>query len=88
MTPTLERLKQEITGLSQKERAELAAFLVDSLDAAELAELDGDLDDGTPEEIQAAWRMEIERRLAQIRSGTVKGIPAEEVFAEMRKKYP
>ena len=36
-------------------------------------------------EIEAAWKEEIRRRIAEIDSGTAKLIPAEEVFAEVRR---
>ena len=35
--------------------------------------------------IEEAWGKEIDRRLAELESGKVKGIPAEEVFAKARK---
>jgi putative addiction module component (TIGR02574 family) len=37
----------------------------------------------SPEEIEAAWADEVERRLNEIDSGKVKMIPLEEVLAEM-----
>ena len=37
---------------------------------------------------EKAWSEEIERRLRDLDSGRTKGIPAEEVFRELRKKYP
>jgi putative addiction module component (TIGR02574 family) len=36
-------------------------------------------------ETEAAWKTEIDRRIEEIQSGKVKGIPAEEVFARIRK---
>jgi putative addiction module component (TIGR02574 family) len=36
-------------------------------------------------EIEAAWKTEIDRRIEEIQSGKVKGIPAEEVSARIRK---
>ena len=35
--------------------------------------------------IEEAWGREIDRRIAELESGKVKGIPAEEVFAKARK---
>ncbi len=35
--------------------------------------------------VDEAWGREIDRRLAELESGTVKGIPAEEVMARARK---
>lgn len=47
---------------------------------------DGDEDAGcTPEEIERAWEEEIRRRLDDIRSGRVETIPADEVFASVRR---
>ncbi len=34
---------------------------------------------------EKAWKQEARRRLAEIENGTVQGIPAEEVFARVRK---
>ena len=36
-------------------------------------------------EIEAAWKTEIDRRIEEIQSGKVKGIPAEKVSARIRK---
>ena len=36
-------------------------------------------------EVEAAWKTEIDRRIAEIESGKVKGIPAEEVSARIQK---
>jgi putative addiction module component (TIGR02574 family) len=61
-----ELLKHALT-LSEKERAELASSLIDSLDPA----VDPDA--------ELAWQEEIARRLAGIENGNVKTIPWEEV---------
>jgi putative addiction module component (TIGR02574 family) len=61
-----ELLKHALT-LPEKERAELASSLIDSLDPA--ADVDTEL----------AWQEEIARRLSEIESGTVKTIPWDEV---------
>ena len=37
---------------------------------------------GIPPEIDTAWRPVIARRVDEIRSGKVQGIPAEEIFGE------
>jgi len=49
-----------------------------------LDRLTEDLHAGEPE-IEAAWKTEIDRRIAEIESGKVKGIPAEEVSARIQK---
>jgi putative addiction module component (TIGR02574 family) len=36
-------------------------------------------------ETEAAWKTEIDRRIEEIQSGKVKGIPAEEVSARIQK---
>jgi len=61
-----ELLKRALT-LSDKERAELASSLIDSLDPA--VDTDAEL----------AWQEEIARRLEEVESGRVKTIPWEEV---------
>jgi putative addiction module component (TIGR02574 family) len=43
-----------------------------------------DLHNSGPE-IEAAWKTEIDRRIEEIQSGKMKGIPAEEVSARIRK---
>lgn len=58
MTNTTERLLTEALRLSDSERAELAARLIESLES----ETDSDVD--------AAWAAEIERRCEALDSGT------------------
>ena len=43
-----------------------------------------DLHTSNPE-IEAAWKSEINRRIKEIQSGKVKGIPGEKVLARIRK---
>jgi len=38
-------------------------------------------------EIDELWKIEIERRVEEVRSGKVKTIPGEEVFAEIEKRF-
>ena len=58
-----------------QERAELAHFLMHSLDE------DVDTD------AEAAWDAELARRMEEIRSAKAVGEPADKVFAELRKKH-
>ena len=74
MSISFAELKQEATQLSENERAELALALIESLD--------GKFDAGVDE----AWRVEIERRIAEIERGDVKLVPGDEVFARLRRK--
>jgi len=56
--------------------ARLAVRLLSSLEGA--AE--------SPEEIEKLWIAEAERRFQELRDGVVQGVPAQEVFAELRNK--
>jgi putative addiction module component (TIGR02574 family) len=76
MTEIAERLKTELSQLAAGDRAELAYYLIRSLDEGD----DGD--------VQSAWETELERRWQEMESGAITGVPAEDVFAEMRKKFP
>ncbi len=40
---------------------------------------------GIAPEVEAAWKIEINRRIAEIEEGKVEGIPVEEVLAQARK---
>ena len=78
MKATLEQVTQEAMALTSDERSELTRALIQSLEQ-------------DPEEdiaaVDQAWGKEIARRVEEIESGKVKGIPAEEVFAKLRSKY-
>lgn len=41
----------------------------------------------TTKEIENAWKDEAERRIEEVRTGKVKPIPIEEVFAEIERDY-
>jgi putative addiction module component (TIGR02574 family) len=75
MTEEAERVKHEVLQLSETGRAELARVLIESLD--ETADAD----------VEAAWDVELERRLRKIEEGKTKVRPAHEVLAEIRDKY-
>jgi len=67
MTKATSNLLNKALRLTTAERAELAAELLASLD-------------GEPEnEVEAAWAVEIERRVERVRSGQAKGRPWSEV---------
>ncbi len=67
MSRTFIDLWKEASELPEKDRADLAGLLIESLE--------GEPDEG----VEAAWAAEIERRVAQLEAGTVKSIPWEEV---------
>lgn len=72
MTTLVDELSQNALELPPEERIRLAEKLL-----ATVHELDG--------EVEAAWDQEIQRRLAEIDNGTAKLVPAEDVFAEVRR---
>lgn len=41
----------------------------------------------TKKEVEEAWKVEAERRIEEVRSGKVKTIPVEEVFAEIERDF-
>ena len=75
MATAMEELKAELAGLTEPERAELAHFLLNSLDGADDAD------------VEAACDAELARRADEIQRGTVVGKPADQVFAELREKH-
>ena len=77
MTTLVEELSQKARALGSEDRARLAEDLLASLeDGSESAA-----------EVEAAWEHEIRRRVDEVKSGTAKLIPAEDVFAETRRIY-
>ena len=71
MVPTLEDLKHAASGLPANERAELAQYLLRSLD------------ESSEEEARAEWLALAEQRMTEVRSGKVVGVPAEEVLRDL-----
>jgi putative addiction module component (TIGR02574 family) len=76
MAATTEELKAQLASLPIEDRAELAHYLIDTLDEA----VDPDA--------EVAWDAELKRRGAQIRSGTAAGEAAASVFARLRDRLP
>jgi putative addiction module component (TIGR02574 family) len=73
MPMTLKELYAETRQLPREQAAELIdLLLIDTFSEPDPA-------------VEEAWGREIDRRLAEIESGEVKGIPGDEVMAEMRK---
>ena len=73
---TTEELKSQLSRLPIEQRADLAYYLLDTLEPG--------IDAG----VEAAWDAELARRGEEIRSGAVVGVPADSVFARLRKRYP
>ena len=74
MPLTIDQLQREAMRLSATSRALLAEKLVESLDEAEL------------DQIQKRWVAEALRRRDEVRSGRVKPIPGGQVLDEARRK--
>ena len=75
MSTPVEELSRQAQSLSAQDRARLAEELLASLEGSEEADA------------EAAWEQEIGSRVAEIKAGTAKLIPAEEVFAETARIY-
>jgi hypothetical protein len=73
MTTLVEELSARARTLTREDRARLAEELLDSLQEA------------SDPDAEAAWEQEIARRVADIESGVVKLIAAEDVHAEARR---
>lgn len=76
MAQALAEIENDALRLPAEDRARLAVDLLASLE--EIVE--------SPEEIEKLWLAEAERRFQELRDGVVQGIPAREVFAELRAK--
>lgn len=71
MSTHVTELFERASILSEKERATLAGLLIESLES----EVDPD--------VEEAWRVEIERRVAELDAGTAKTVPWEDVKAKL-----
>jgi putative addiction module component (TIGR02574 family) len=72
MPLTLEQIVEETRRWPLEKLGELVGRLTEDLHAS-------------PPDVEAAWRTEIDRRVDEIRSGKVQGIPGEEVSNEVAK---
>ena len=75
MSVSAEKLRTKLSNLSDADRAELAHFLISSLDK------------GSDADAEEAWDAELTRRAEEIQSGRATGEPADKVFSELRQKY-
>ena len=69
-----QHLLQSALALPDSDRAEIAASLIHSLDAE------------SDEDVDAAWALEIQRRIESIDNGEVKLVPWDDVMREMRDR--
>jgi putative addiction module component (TIGR02574 family) len=77
MTAATHKVLQNALSLSDEERAELAALLIESLDVT--VEMDA--------EVAEEWRAELARRIATLDDGTAQPIPWEEVKRRLLKDH-
>jgi putative addiction module component (TIGR02574 family) len=75
MGSSLDQLKTTLSNLPAVERAELAHYLLRSLDPEE-------------EGSKAEWLALAEQRMAEVRAGRVVGIPSEEVLNSLLEPQP
>ena len=74
MAHAVEKIEEEIRSLSTAEKVELLRSLI--------AELDAPADAG----IERAWLEEAQKRHRELIEGTVKGVPGERVFENLRSR--
>ena len=74
MSTHVTELFERASTLSEQERATLAGLLIESLES----EIDPD--------VEEAWRVEVERRLAELDSGAVETVPWEVVKAKLLQR--
>jgi putative addiction module component (TIGR02574 family) len=72
MTQEAAELLRKALALSERERADLASTLIDSLDTT------------VDENVEAAWQEEIRRRIEDLRSGRVTAVPWDDVREKAR----
>ena len=75
MRMKVDEITNAALALPSEARAQLADRLVESLDPAE---------DG---EMHRFWVTESQKRLHELRSGTVKSVPGDQAVAKLRRKY-
>lgn len=75
MTALAEKLKPQLTTPPSADRAELASYLLESLDGPA---------DATAAQ---AWEAELIQRAEDVRSGRAQGRPVSEAFADLRKRH-
>ena len=76
MAHSLAEIEDDALSLSEEDRARLAVRL--------LASLEEEVE--SPEKIEKLWLAEAERRFQELRDGVVQGVPAKDVFVQLRAK--
>ena len=74
MARSARELFEEVMRLDPEERAALMRLLIDTLDAE------------SEEGVEDAWRIEVERRMAELDSGAVQTVPWDELRARLYRR--
>ena len=74
MARSARELFEEVMRLDPEERAALMRLLTDTLDAE------------SEEGVEDAWRIEVERRMAELDSGAVQTVPWDELRARLYRR--
>jgi len=74
MSPQLQAIEEQALLLTPEDRETLVELLLQSLRQEALPEID------------PAWIAEVEKRYAEYKSGEVEGIPAEQIFDDVRRE--
>lgn len=83
MVRTADTLEAQLLRLPAQDRARLAEVLLDSLDPPGAVG-----DEAIPaDEADRLWAAEATRRLEELRSGAVAGVPAAAVFTRLAQRY-
>ena len=77
MPKTLDEVAQDAAGLPASDRLKLARIMLELTDVGP----------ASPIQVQSEWDEEIQRRLEELRSGQVTGVPLEEVKKRMEARF-
>jgi putative addiction module component (TIGR02574 family) len=77
MPKTLSQVAQDAADLPASDRLKLARLMLDLTDLAP----------ASPDQVQSEWDEEIQKRLQELRSGQVTGVPLEELKQRMEARF-
>jgi putative addiction module component (TIGR02574 family) len=77
MPKTLDQVAQDAAELPASDRLKLARLMLDLTDA----------EPASPDQLQSEWDEEIQRRLKELRSGQVTGVPLEDVKRRIEARF-
>lgn len=76
MSETLEELEQRVLQLHVSDKARLVLHLLESMEPADAGD------------VEQAWQIEAESRLAAVKNGGATTVSADEVFAKLDRRLP